>query len=47
LAEISGQLGGKIRPLRKKFGPLVIFTLFKAFVLETQKLSLSMSVAKV
>jgi hypothetical protein len=32
----------KIQPLRKKFGPVI-----KAFVLETQKLSLSMSVAKV
>jgi hypothetical protein len=33
LAELSGQLGGKIRPLmRSTFGPLVIFTLFTAFV---------------
>ncbi len=37
----------KIRPLRKKFGPLVTFTLCKAFVVHTHKLSLSMSVAKV
>jgi hypothetical protein len=33
LAELSGQLGEKIWPLRNKFGPLVIFTLFQTFVL--------------
>jgi hypothetical protein len=36
LAEVPDQLGGKIRPLRKEFGPLVVFTLFKAFVLYTK-----------
>jgi hypothetical protein len=31
LADFSGQFGGKIQPLRKKFGSLVIF-LFKGIL---------------
>jgi hypothetical protein len=31
LGKISGQFGGKIRPLRKESGPSLIFTFLKAF----------------